>query len=114
MLTKTINIYVALLLALSPTGIFAGLCGGTVDFVLPGNVIQLKEQHPCDIADHCNPMAPKCPLCPSWTSLNGYLLHESEDYLPPPLSAFIMTQSETFSDQGVVRTVYHPPPHNHA
>jgi len=69
---------------------------------------EISFQKPCDM-DHCNPFAPKCPLCPSWGMVNIYLLRESGAYLPPPTSSLIGTISSTLSDQGVVRTIFHPP-----
>jgi hypothetical protein len=63
---------------------------------------------PCDM-DHCNPYMPKCPLCPSLSSSNLYLHHEAGAYLPIPISTFILLSVSTLSDQGVVKTIFHPP-----
>ena len=59
--------------------------------------------------DHCNPLLPKCPLCPTANSVNPYLIQGAEAYLPPLISFFISIPIDPLSDQGVVKSIFHPP-----
>ncbi len=58
---------------------------------------------------HCNPLLPKCPLCPTANSANLYLIQGAEAYLPPLISFFISIPVAPLSDQGVVKSIFHPP-----
>jgi hypothetical protein len=62
----------------------------------------------CDM-DNCNPDMPKCSLCPSSGSFIQLFRYELADYLPTPTSSYILLTSGTLSDQGFVRTIFHPP-----
>jgi hypothetical protein len=69
---------------------------------------EISFQKPCDM-DHCNPNMPKCPLCPSSSSINLYLNHAAEAYLPTLTSSLILVSVDTLSDQGFVKSIFHPP-----
>jgi hypothetical protein len=70
---------------------------------------QVSFEKPCDM-DHCNPYMPKCPLCPSPGSVAQFLNTEGAGaYLPTPTSSFIVITSGILSDQGVVKSIFHPP-----
>src|SRR4030042_1040127 len=101
MLSKALNIFMSILLLLP-------LLIGEVGFFQMVNNDPPSFQKPCDM-DHCNPYMPKCPLCLSLSSSNLYLHHEAGAYLPIPTSSFILLSVSTFSDQGVVKTIFHPP-----
>ena len=101
MLSKALNIFMSILLLLP-------LLTGEVGFSQMVNNYPPSFQKPCDM-DHCNPYMPKCPLCPSLSSSNLCLHHEAGAYLPIPISSFILLSVSTLSDQGVVKTIFHPP-----
>jgi hypothetical protein len=65
-------------------------------------------QKPCDM-NHCNPHVPKCPLCPSPSSTNLYFSQEMGAYLPTLTSLFILITIDNLSDQGFVKSIFHPP-----
>lgn len=65
-------------------------------------------QKPCSM-DDCKPNMPTCPLCPSFSSINIYPYHEAAAYLPTPTSSFILLSVSALSDQGVIKTIFHPP-----
>jgi hypothetical protein len=69
---------------------------------------EISFQKPCDM-DHCNPGMPKCPLCSSSSSINLYLNHAAEAYLPTLTSSLMVVSVDTLSDQGFVKSVFHPP-----
>jgi hypothetical protein len=108
MLKRALNIFISILILLPiVTGMFSD--SGAMNNALPFlHLLQSSFEKPCDM-DYCNPLAPKCPLCPSWGSVNSYLLRESGAYLPPLTSSLIAIISSTLSDQGVVKTIFHPP-----
>ena len=58
---------------------------------------------------HCNPLLPKCPLCPTANSPNLYLIQGAEAYLPPLISFLTSIPVDPLSDQGVVKSIFHPP-----
>jgi hypothetical protein len=58
---------------------------------------------------HCNSDMPKCPLCPSSNSSIQLVRQEVADYLPTPISSFILFTLGTLSDQGFIKTIFHPP-----
>jgi len=62
----------------------------------------------CDM-DSCNHNLPTCPLCPSTGSLSPYLPNEAGNYLPLLISSLIIITPKTFSDQGFVKSIFHPP-----
>src|SRR4030042_3157739 len=99
MLQRTINILMSISLLLP-------LFSGTAVFPQPANNNSSSFQKPCDM-DDCNPNMPKCPLCPSSSSINLYLYHEAAVYLPTPTSSFILLSVSTLSDQGVIKTIFH-------
>jgi hypothetical protein len=101
MLRKILNIFISLLLLLP-------LFAGDVGFFQAVSHASPSFQKTCDM-DDCNPNMPKCPLCPSFSSTNLYLYHQAAPYLPTPSSSFIFLSMDTLSDQGVIRTIFHPP-----
>jgi len=98
---KALNIFISILLLVplfaGDVGVFQAVSHASPSF-----------QKPCDM-DDCNPNMPKCPLCPSFSFPNLYLYHESAPYLPTLSSSFIFLNIDTLSDQGVVKTIFHPP-----
>jgi hypothetical protein len=98
---KGLNIFISIILLLplftGGAGFFGAVSHASVSF-----------QKTCDMAD-CNPSMPKCPLCPSSSSINLFLYHESAAYLPILSSSSIFLTIETLSDQEVVKTIFHPP-----
>jgi hypothetical protein len=98
---KALNIFISILLLLP-------LVTGQVGFFQAVSHASPSFQKACDM-DDCNPNMPKCPLCPSFNSTNLYLNYESESYLPILSSSHIFLSIETLSDQGVVKTIFHPP-----
>jgi hypothetical protein len=107
MFRNFVHLFLAISLALPvATGLFgfSGTAGG-FPLMRPS---QITFEAPCTM-DHCSPFAPKCPLCPSWSGTNLFLFHESADDLPPPAPGVLTLTSNTLSDQGVVRTIFHPP-----
>jgi hypothetical protein len=101
MLRKGLNTFISILLLLP---LFVGEAG----FFQAVSNASPSFQKPCDM-DDCNPNMPKCPLCPSSSSINLYLYHETAVYLPTPTSSFFMVSVSTLSDQGFVKTIFHPP-----
>ncbi len=96
-----LNIFIAILLVLP---LFAGEAGlfRAVSHTSP------SFQKTCDM-DDCNPNMPKCPLCPSFRSINLFLNHELAVYLPTPVSSYIKFDVTTLSDQGFVKRIFRPP-----
>jgi hypothetical protein len=84
------------------------LLTGVVGFSLTVSNDPPSFQKPCDM-NHCNPHLPKCPLCPSSGSLIPYLPQEMGDYLPRLRSSFILLSFGNLSDQGFVKSIFHPP-----
>ena len=80
--------------------------------LFPGNT-QAIFQKPCDMdhcdMDHSNPRVPKCPLCTSSGTTALYLHQETGICLPVPVSSFIQISYLKFSDQGFVKSIFHPP-----
>src|SRR3990170_3106718 len=66
-------------------------------------------QTPCDM-DHCNQTMPKCPLCPSSGSANLVLHLDGGLYLPIFASSMLSISTVVLSDQGFVKSIFHPPP----
>ncbi len=101
MLRKGLNIFIAILLVLP---LFAGKAGifQAVSHASP------SFQKTCDM-DDCNPNMPKCPLCPSFGSVNLFLHYELAVYLPAPATSYIKYDVNTLSDQGFVRRIFRPP-----
>ena len=115
MLTKLINIFLSVLLLLP---IFAGALdfSNICDDASPRFQVcsqdhypQANLQKPCDM-DHCNPLMPNCALCPTANSVNPYLMQGAEAYLPPLDSSFVSINVNPLFDQGVVKSIFHPPP----
>jgi hypothetical protein len=65
-------------------------------------------QNLCGMVD-CNPGMPKCPLCPSFHSINLYLHQETGVYLPTLTSSLVFICVDTLSDQGFVKSIFRPP-----
>jgi len=65
-------------------------------------------QEACNM-DNCNPNMPKCPLCPSSSSINLYLNQETGAYLPILTSSLVLVCVDTLSDQGFVKSIFRPP-----
>lgn len=98
---KALNIFISILLLLP-------LFTGVVGFSQPINNSPASFQKTCDM-DDCNPYMPKCPLCPSSGFVNLYLHYETGAYLPILDSSFMLHSVSTFSDQGVIKAIFHPP-----
>ena len=78
--------------------------------ICPGNNYgEVILQKPCDM-DHCNPHIPRCPLCPSSSSIVPYLHQSREISMQSPSSSFILTTLDPLFDQGFLRSVFRPPP----
>src|SRR4030042_6552122 len=101
MLKKGLNILIAILLILP---LFTGEAG----FFKAISHASPSFQKACDM-DDCNPNMPKCPLCPSFSSINLYLYHGIGVYLPILTSSLIFICVDTLSDQGFVKSIFHPP-----
>jgi hypothetical protein len=101
---KALNIFISILLLLP-------LFTGVVGFSQPINKSPASFQKTCDM-DDCNPYMPKCPLCPSSNSTIQLFHQEAAAYLPTPISSFILISVSALSDQGVVKTIFHPPTFN--
>jgi hypothetical protein len=110
---KILNLIVTISLVLP---LFAGMfgpCGiactfsSFIQIFLKSN-IQTHFEEPCDM-DDCNPNLPKCPLCPSSSSLNPYLPNEAGIYLPTLSSPFKPISVDSLADQGFVQSIFHPP-----
>jgi len=101
MLKRTINLFISISLVLP-------LFSGMAVFSQVVNNHPSSFQKPCGM-DDCNPNMPKCPLCPSSGSINLYLYHETGDYLPILTSSLILVSVYTLSDQGFVKSIFHPP-----
>ena len=98
---RIINVFISISLMLS-------LFSGVAVFPQVVNNNLSSFQKPCDM-DDCNPNMPKCPLCPSSSSINLYLYHEAGAYLPILTSSLILVCVDTLSDQGFVKSIFHPP-----
>lgn len=109
MLKKALNIFVSILLLQS-------LLVGSAVFSQPIDQSSTSFQKPCDMdhcdMDHSSPNTPKCSLCPSFNSFVPYLSSEVRIDLPASPSSFILVSINTLSDQGVVKTIFHPPTSN--
>ena len=101
MVRKGLNIFISILLLLP-------LFAGEAEFFQAVSHASTSFQKTCDM-DDCNPMAPKCPLCPSFGSIHLYLYHEVAVYLPTPASSYIQLSVSTLSDQGFVKSIFRPP-----
>jgi hypothetical protein len=101
MLRKGLNIFISILLLLP---IFVGGAGSfqTISQASP------SFQKTCDM-DDCNPNMPKCPLCPSFSSIHLYLYYETVVCFPTPASSYILLSVRILSDQGFIKTIFHPP-----
>jgi hypothetical protein len=84
------------------------LAAGVIVFPQAVNNHPPSFQKPCGM-DECNPNMPKCPLCPSFSSINLCPYPEAAAYLPTPVSSFILLSVSSLSDQGVIKTIFHPP-----
>jgi len=104
MLKKALNIFISILLLLP-------LLTGGAGFSQMISADPPSFQKACDM-DDCNPYMPKCPLCPSSNSTIQLFHQEAAAYLPTPISSFILISVSTLSDQGVVKTIFHPPTFN--
>lgn len=106
MLRKFINSFVSILLLL-PVFTGASTSFAPIDHDPP------SFQKPCDMddcdMDDCNPNMPKCPLCPSSNSSIQLVRQEVADDLPTPISSFVLFTPGTLSDQGFIKTIFHPP-----
>lgn len=101
MLQRTLSIFVSISLLLP-------LFSGAAVFPQAANNNFSSFQKPCDM-DDCNPGMPKCPLCPSSSSINLYLHQETGAYLPILDSSLILVCVDTLSDQGFVESIFRPP-----
>ena len=101
MLKKALNLFISILLLLP-------LFTEVVGFSQPVDNNPPSFQKPCDM-DHCNPYMPKCPLCPSSSSMSPYLPNGTRIYAPTLTSAFNPISADTLSDQGYVKSVFRPP-----
>jgi hypothetical protein len=103
MFKKALNILISILLLLP-------LLTEAIGFPQPIDSDPLSFQKPCDM-DHCNPYMPKCPLCPSSSSVRPYLPNGTRIYAPTLTStyAFDPISADTLSDQGYVTSVFRPP-----
>src|SRR3989339_1852720 len=101
MLRKALNILISILLLLP---LFTGV-GGSLHFSIYETA---SFQEPCPM-DQCYPYMPKCPLCPSASSNNLILNQEALTYLPPLNSSYIQIISKILTDQGVIKSIFHPP-----
>src|SRR4030043_1226615 len=101
MLSKALNIFMSILLLLP-------LLIGEVGFFQMVNNDPPSFQKPCDM-DHCNPYMPKCPLCPSSSFMRLYLPNGTRIYAPTLTSLFYPISADTLSDQGYVKSIFHPP-----
>jgi hypothetical protein len=101
MLRKTSNILVSLLLLLP-------FFTGAGEFFYLSNNDTASFQEPCHM-DQCNPYTPKCPLCPSVSSISLIFDQEGLIYLPTFNPSYIQIISETLTDQGFTKSIFHPP-----
>jgi hypothetical protein len=101
MLRKGLNLFISILLLLP-------LLTGAVGFSKTINGDPPSFQKTCDM-DHCYPHMPKCPLCPSSSSIVQLFFQESVPYLPTPVCSFILLNVNPLSDQGFVRAIFRPP-----
>jgi len=101
MLKRTINIFISFSLVLL-------LFSGATVFPQAVRNNSASFQKPCNM-DDCNPGMPKCPLCPSSSSINLYLHQETGAYLPILTSSLIFICVDTLSDQGFVKSIFRPP-----
>src|SRR4030042_6335993 len=81
MLRKIVHVFISILVLLP---FFTGISG----FPQLANNYLPSFQKPCDMddcdMDNCNSHMPKCPLCPSSSSVNLYLHQKAGVYLPTP------------------------------
>jgi len=108
MLRKIVNILVPVFFLLLIAAESFACEGGVMAASTHRDPVQLTSEHSCH-EDQCDPLVPRCPLCPFWSSLNPYLPREVGNYLPPLVCSPITTSSSTLLDQGVVRGIFHPP-----
>ena len=101
MLRKALNVFISALLLLS-------VSLATVGFSNPLENYAPSFQKSCDM-DRCNSNLPKCPLCPSSSSLNAYLPNSYAIYLPTIFPLFNPSIGNSLCDQGVVRVIFRPP-----
>jgi hypothetical protein len=101
MLKRSINILISISLVLP-------LFSGIAVFPQAVNNHPSSFQKPCNM-DDCNPNMPKCPLCPSFSSINLYLNNEVGAYLPILDSSLVLVCVEILFDQGFVKSIFHPP-----
>jgi hypothetical protein len=83
------------------------------EILLKGHNSQARIERPCDMVhcdmDHSSPNTPKCPLCPTFNSFAFYLCNGVRIDLPTFTSSFALVSVDALSDQGVVKTIFHPP-----
>jgi hypothetical protein len=101
MLKKGINIFISIILLLP---LFIGV-GGFSQMINNGPP---SFQKTCDM-DHCNPYTPKCPLCPSSSSIVQFFHQDMSAFPPIPSSSITSFTVSTLSDQGFVKAIFHPP-----
>jgi len=101
MLKKALNLFISILLLLP---LFAG--GNGISIWINNDVPSFQKI--CHM-DNCTPRMPKCPLCPSSSTIVQFFGLEAGLYLPAPISSFILVGVDTLSDQGVIRAVFRPP-----
>ena len=101
MLKKVLIVIISIHLLLP---LFTGVSG----FSTPISNSPPSFQKTCDM-DHCYPNLPKCPLCPSSSPIVQYFYSDTGDFLPPLNSSFILISIDILSDQGFVKSIFHPP-----
>ena len=113
MMRKGISISLSMLLLLplfSGTSFSSALAksfSSSTEICSSDNGASIRFQKPCDMG-HCTPL-PKCPLCPSSSSIHPYLHQGAGVYLPPPHSSFIIINPDSLSDQSFVSSLFRPP-----
>ncbi len=71
------------------------------------SIFQERFEKPCDMCC-CSSDGTACPLCNTSSSFYPYLPRKAAEYLPVLHSSFILI-NYTFSDQGIVKAIFHPP-----
>jgi hypothetical protein len=113
MMRKAINVSLSILLLLPlfsgefVSSALAKSRSSSSEICSSDNGANSRFQKPCDM-DHCNPL-PKCPLCPSSSSMNPYLCQGAGVYLPPLPSSLIIINPDALPDQGFVSSIFRPP-----
>ena len=102
MFKKAINLFISI------SFLFPFFAGITTFPQVVNNYYSSSFQKTCDMVD-CNPYMPKCPLCPSSSSINLYFHHGVETYMPAFTSSPVLIDLYILSDQGFVKTIFHPP-----